>query len=330
MADAEASQAQRLRRAMIQQLESLKRAGVTVIGRAPPAEASSPQPRDSAAVGAAAPTRLAKTAESARSPRDQITPAAGPPAVTPPARPAVSTSETTHTPRTAAHAMPENPTPRSARAPAETTPSLFDQGPQGPKLSLEERSEALRVLGDEVAACEQCAELVAHRTQTVFGVGNPQTRLCFFGEAPGADEDRQGEPFVGRAGQLLNKIIEACGMRREDVYIMNVLKCRPPNNRDPAPSEVGNCRGFFERQLDILRPEFICCLGKPAMASLLGTPPSVSLGRMRGQFHRYRGSKVIVTYHPAYLLRNPAAKKDTWEDMKLLLSEMGLEIPKRN
>lgn len=291
MARAETPPPDRLRQAIVQQLKSLQRAGVTVIGRAaPPAES---------------------------------------PAVTPTTRPSAPPSGTTPPPLIAQTPMPQQPAPRPSRAPSEATASLFDQGPQGPKLSLDERIEALRVLRDEVAACEQCAELVSHRTQTVFGVGNPQTRLLFFGEAPGADEDRQGEPFVGRAGQLLNKIIDACGMRREDVYIMNVLKCRPPGNRDPAPSEVGNCRGFFERQLDILRPEFICCLGKPAMASLLGTPPSVSLGRMRGQFHRYRGSKVIVTYHPAYLLRNPAAKKDTWEDMKLLLKEMGLEVPGR-
>jgi DNA polymerase len=225
--------------------------------------------------------------------------------------------------------MAPKPASRPPRTRQETTLSLFEQGPQGPELSLEDRRQALQALGDEVAACERCADLVANRTQTVFGVGHPHPRLCFFGEAPGADEDRQGEPFVGRAGQLLNKIIEACGMRREDVYIMNVLKCRPPNNRDPAPAEADNCRGYFERQLDILRPEYICCLGKPAMVALLGTPPSVSLSRMRGQLHRYRGSKVLVTYHPAYLLRNPAAKRDTWEDMQLLMREMGIEIPKR-
>jgi DNA polymerase len=196
-------------------------------------------------------------------------------------------------------------------------------------MSIAERRQALQVLSKEVAGCQQCPELVANRSQTVFGVGHPQPRLCFVGEAPGADEDRQGEPFVGRAGQLLNKIIEACGMRREDVYIMNVLKCRPPGNRDPSPAEADNCRGFFDRQLEILRPEFICCLGKPAMMNLLGTSPSVSLGRMRGKFHDYRGSRVIVTYHPAYLLRNPAAKRDTWEDMQLLMREMGIEIPTR-
>jgi DNA polymerase len=271
-----------LRRALIQHLESLRRAGVTVVGRGPtPAK----------------------------------TPAPGPP--------------TAPTPQTGGSAMPDKPASKPLPTKADSTRSLFDQAPQGPVLSVEERRESLDQLSAEVARCTKCSELVAHRTQTVFGVGNPQPRLCFFGEAPGADEDRQGEPFVGRAGQLLNKIIEACGLRRGDVYILNVLKCRPPNNRDPAVEEVNNCRGFFERQMDILRPEFICCLGKPAMSSLLGTPPSMSLGRMRGRFHSFRGSKVLVTYHPAYLLRNPAAKRDTWEDMQLLMREMGLEIPKR-
>jgi DNA polymerase len=216
---------------------------------------------------------------------------------------------------------------RAAHRTPPASGSLFDQPASGAPLTLDQRSEALQVLSRQVAACTRCSELVAHRTQTVFGVGHPQPRLCFFGEAPGADEDRLGEPFVGRAGQLLNKIIEVCGMRREDVYILNVLKCRPPNNRDPAPDEVSNCRGYFERQLDILRPEFICCLGKPAMMALLNPPPSMSLGRMRGKFHRYRDSQVIVTYHPAYLLRNPAAKRDTWEDIQMLMREMGIEIP---
>jgi len=183
----------------------------------------------------------------------------------------------------------------------------------------------LRVLAEEVAGCVQCPELARARTQTVFGVGNPQPRLCFFGEAPGADEDRQGEPFVGRAGQLLTKIIEACTLRREEVYILNVLKCRPPGNRNPAMDEVANCRGFFEQQLEILRPEFICCLGLAATTALLDT--NQSIGRLRGRFHAYRDAKVVVTYHPAYLLRNPSAKRQTWEDVKMLMQEMGIEIP---
>jgi uracil-DNA glycosylase len=178
-----------------------------------------------------------------------------------------------------------------------------------------------------VRGCEQCRELATTRTQTVFGVGNPNARLCFMGEAPGADEDAQGEPFVGRAGQLLNKIIEACTLRREDVYILNTIKCRPPGNRNPLPTEVANCRDFLNRQLDIIQPEFICCLGSVAAQALLNTDSTI--GKMRKRFFNYRGSRVLCTYHPAYLLRNPAAKKDVWEDMQLLMTEMGIELPKK-
>ena len=149
-------------------------------------------------------------------------------------------------------------------------------------------------------------------------------RLCFLGEAPGADEDRQGEPFVGRAGQLLTKIIEACTLKREDVYILNVLKCRPPGNRTPLPHEVGNCRGFLDRQLQIIRPEYICCLGALAAQTLLQTDTPIS--RLRGSMQEYRGIQVMCTYHPAYLLRNPSAKREVWEDMKKLMAKMGIAL----
>jgi DNA polymerase len=182
----------------------------------------------------------------------------------------------------------------------------------------------LEVLREEVAACTRCAELATTRTQTVFGVGNPQARLCFIGEAPGADEDKQGEPFVGRGGQLLNKIFEACRLRREDVYICNVLRCRPPGNRNPSETEAANCRPFLDRQLALVAPEFICCLGAIAAQNLLGTTQTI--GKLRGSLHDYRGAKVVCTYHPAYLLRNPAAKKEAWEDMKFLMREMGVEL----
>jgi DNA polymerase len=183
----------------------------------------------------------------------------------------------------------------------------------------------LDALRQQVVGCTFCSDLVQNRTQTVFGVGNPQTRLCFLGEAPGADEDRLGQPFVGKAGQLLDRIIAACTLRREEVYILNVLKCRPPGNRTPLPDEVANCRGYFERQLEIIRPEFICCLGAVAAQSLLRT--TQSLGRLRGRFHDYRDSRVLVTYHPAYLLRSPNMKRAAWEDMKMLMREMGIEVP---
>jgi DNA polymerase len=167
--------------------------------------------------------------------------------------------------------------------------------------------------------------LAEKRTQTVFGAGNPQPRLCFLGEAPGADEDRQGEPFVGAAGQLLNKIIAACTLKREDVFILNVLKCRPPGNRTPLPDEVANCRTFFERQLEILQPEFICCLGAVAAQTLLRSTRPV--GQLRGKFHDYRGIRVVVTYHPSYLLRAPEMKRHTWDDMKMLMQAMGIPLP---
>lgn len=184
--------------------------------------------------------------------------------------------------------------------------------------------DTLEIIRAEVAACRACDELASTRTQTVFGVGNPHARLCFLGEAPGADEDKQGEPFVGRAGQLLTKIIEACTLSRSDVYILNVLKCRPPGNRNPLPHEVSNCRGFLNRQLELIRPEYICCLGTIAAQTLLET--DTPIGRMRGKFFDYRGISVMCTYHPAYLLRNPAAKKDVWEDMKVLMRRMGVEL----
>jgi uracil-DNA glycosylase family 4 len=211
--------------------------------------------------------------------------------------------------------QPEVPKQDSAHAPAKAKPAA---------LAPSDRLAALQVIQREVAACTRCGELASTRTQTVFGVGNPQARLCFVGEAPGADEDRQGEPFVGRAGQLLTKIIEACTLRREDVYILNVLKCRPPGNRTPLPPEVANCRGYLDRQLEIIRPAYICCLGLVASTTLLGVESSMA--KLRGKFHEYRGIPVICTYHPAYLLRNPPAKREVWEDMKTLLRQMGIEF----
>ena len=182
----------------------------------------------------------------------------------------------------------------------------------------------LEVLQAEVAQCTLCDELARTRTQTVFGTGNPQARLVLLGEAPGADEDRQGEPFVGRAGGLLNKILEACRLQRDEVYILNILKCRPPGNRNPTPDEAQNCRRYLERQLQLIEPEMICCMGAVAAQNLLDT--TTSIGRLRGEVHQYQGIGVVCTYHPAYLLRNPAAKAKTWDDMKLLMRQFGVEL----
>jgi DNA polymerase len=186
------------------------------------------------------------------------------------------------------------------------------------------RAAVLQVLAEQVMGCTQCAELASTRTQTVFGVGRVDARICFFGEAPGADEDASGEPFVGPAGQLLTKIIEACRLRREDVYILNVLKCRPPGNRTPLPDEVASCRGYFERQFQVIAPAYICCLGATAAKALLQTDESI--GRLRKRWFTYGSAKVICTYHPSYLLRNPEAKRDVWDDMKAMMADMGVDL----
>lgn len=206
------------------------------------------------------------------------------------------------------------------------SPAAFRRG-NGSGLPLAEREESLKVLQAEVENCRRCPALVSCRSRTVFGTGNLQPRLVFLGEAPGEEEDRTGVPFVGAAGQLLNKILAACDLKREEVYLLNTVKCRPPLNRNPAPEELDNCWEYTLRQLQILNPEFICCLGAVASKRLLQT--ELPLGKLRQRFHDFQGIKVLVTYHPAYLLRTDSAKKQTWEDMQMLLKEMGLEIPNR-
>lgn len=219
--------------------------------------------------------------------------------------------------------IPAPPPPAPAAAEFFTTPTALPSTPG-------DRRQELLVLAGQVAGCDRCSELFSTRTQTVFGVGPIDPDVCFIGEAPGADEDAKGEPFVGRAGQLLNKIIAACGFQRPDVYICNTLKCRPPNNRTPTPDERDNCRDYFDRQLALVRPKFIVCLGATAAKNVLNT--TLGIGRMRGRVHRYRDIPVVCTYHPSALLREESAggtamRKDTWEDMKLLLREMGRPIP---
>jgi uracil-DNA glycosylase len=165
-------------------------------------------------------------------------------------------------------------------------------------------------------ACTRCKLHTLGRTQVVFGVGNPEAALMFVGEAPGADEDLQGIPFVGKAGQLLTKIIEAIDLKRDDVYIANVIKCRPPQNRNPEPDEVASCEPFLFRQIDAIAPRVIVALGKFGAQTLLRTDEPIS--RLRGRVFDFRGAKLIPTFHPAYLLRNPPAKREVWEDMKLV------------
>lgn len=222
--------------------------------------------------------------------------------------------------------LPNGPPPEAPRA-AAPLPSLpvAEARPPAALTSTEERLAALDALRRRVAQCVRCPSLASSRTQTVFGVGPLDAELCFLGEAPGADEDRLGEPFVGAAGQLLNRIIAACGMAREQVYICNILRCRPPGNRLPQADEAANCREYLDETLALVRPKYITCLGACAAQNLLGTTQSV--GRLRGRFHDYNGIPVMVTYHPAYLLRNPAEKRAVWEDMKKLLARMGKPIP---
>lgn len=197
--------------------------------------------------------------------------------------------------------------------------------PKRSAATLEIRRQQLTELASCVAGCVRCPELARTRKQTVFGVGNPRAKVMFIGEAPGADEDRIGEPFVGRAGQLLTKIIEACGWKREEIYICNILRCRPPENRTPSETEAGNCREYLDGQIAIVDPDYIVCWGSCASQNLLAVKDSI--GSMRGRFFQHGRAQVLCTYHPSYLLRNPAAKKPVWEDMKLLLTKMGLTPP---
>lgn len=185
----------------------------------------------------------------------------------------------------------------------------------------------MKQLQAQVEACVKCSELSRCRTKTVFGVGNLHAELMFIGEAPGADEDEQGEPFVGRAGQLLTKIIEAMGYRREDVYIANVLKCRPPENRPPLPEEVVNCMPYLLAQIDAIQPKVMVALGATAVRSLLDV--QLGITKMRGNWYTFHGIPIMPTFHPAYLLRNPPAKKEVWDDMKTVLAKLGREAPRR-
>jgi len=180
-------------------------------------------------------------------------------------------------------------------------------------------TDSLESLKNEISSCKKCS-LHKTRHNIVLGSGDPNARLMFIGEAPGEDEDLQGLPFVGRAGQLLTKIIEAMGLKRSDVYIANILKCRPPNNRPPLPIEIIECENILKRQINMIKPKIICTLGKFASQTLLRTESTIS--NLRGNFKEYNGIKLMPTFHPAYLLRNPAGKKLVWLDMKKIMKEL--------
>lgn len=181
------------------------------------------------------------------------------------------------------------------------------------------KADALAALGEDVAKCTACA-LHETRTNPVFGSGDPDARLMFVGEAPGADEDKQGLPFVGRSGKLLTKMIEAMGFKREEVYIANVLKSRPPGNRDPKPDEVQACEPYLKRQIEIIKPLLICALGAHAAHTLLKT--DTPIGKLRGRFYDYNSVPLLATYHPAFLMRSPSYKKEAWKDLQLLIDEL--------
>lgn len=198
-----------------------------------------------------------------------------------------------------------------------------------------DKRQILASVRERVCACTKCAHLASSRTQTVFGVGNPDAEIVFVGEAPGADEDQQGEPFVGRAGQLLTKIIKAMGFAREDVYIANILKCRPDmpagsfGNRAPTPAEMQMCRPYLAEQINIIQPKVMVALGAVAVEGLLGTRGTMR--ELRGRWHSYQGTPLMITYHPAYLLRNqsPSEKRKVWEDMMQVLERLEKPISEK-
>ncbi len=205
---------------------------------------------------------------------------------------------------------------RRKQAPAMVSPIQTAKAPSA------NPAEALRLIREELGDCTRC-RLCEKRSKIVYGVGSPDARLMFVGEGPGADEDRRGEPFVGRAGQLLTRIIEAMGLTRSEVYIANVVKCRPPENRTPQADEIGTCSPYLFQQIAAIRPRALVCLGTPATQTLLGTRATIT--HLRGRFHEIAGINVMPTFHPAYLLRNPAAKKDVWEDMRQVMALLNTE-----
>ncbi len=219
---------------------------------------------------------------------------------------------------TSGPALPIASAAPAVNLPVAAGPSLFDAADK-----IE--GDTLERIREDIGDCKRC-RLHLHRHTIVFGTGNPKAKLVFVGEGPGADEDAQGLPFVGRAGKLLTQMIEAMGLRREDVYICNVVKCRPPENRTPERDEIATCSPFLTRQIDAIKPQVIVCLGSVAAQTLLATNQPIS--RFRGQWLEYRGSRLLATYHPAYLLRNPPAKSEVWKDLQKVMAVLGLQQKK--
>jgi uracil-DNA glycosylase len=193
------------------------------------------------------------------------------------------------------------------------------------RVPVAHRVEALQAIQEEIGDCTRCPLAYAGRRKIVFADGDPGARLMFVGEGPGADEDASGVPFVGKAGQLLNNMIQAMGLKREEVYIANIVKCRPPANRVPEPVEANTCSQFLLRQMDVVQPEVVVALGSTAATYLLGARRS--LAELRGRWHNCRGAKLVVTYHPAFLLRDPRQKGEAWKDLQMVMAELGLKAP---
>jgi uracil-DNA glycosylase family 4 len=223
--------------------------------------------------------------------------------------------------RASAPPRPAAPVPPAAEPPKSASPTV-----PGPASAGMPSGVSLQLIRDDIGECTRC-RLHEGRTHIVFGVGNPRAEVCFVGEGPGADEDAQGEPFVGRAGQLLNKMIEAMGFRRQEFYICNVVKCRPPNNRAPEPDEMETCSPFLRAQLRAIQPKVIVVLGKTAVQALLNDKSPIT--RLRGRWREYEGIALMPTFHPAYLLRSPGEKAKAWEDLKAVVKRLGRELPAR-
>jgi DNA polymerase len=255
-------------------------------------------------------------------------------------RPSSTSSRLLHQERHATPTCEETPLPKAAPkapptlaaaplAPPAKSPGLPLHAAPAPSLfeaSEKISGDTLPIVRADLGECTRC-KLHTMRHKIVFGDGSAAAKLVFVGEGPGADEDAQGLPFVGRAGKLLTQMIEAMGLKREQVYICNVVKCRPPGNRQPEKDEVDACSPFLFRQLDVIQPKVIVCLGATAFQTLLQTSRSIS--HYRGEWLDYRGYKMMATYHPAYLLRNPAAKSDVWKDLQKVMAELGLEVKKK-
>ena len=223
----------------------------------------------------------------------------------------------------------EEMSPRKSAAAVQEHPvSTFELLTPRPEAGASDPVRALKLIREDLGDCTRCRLHKQGRKQIVFGVGNPEADIMFIGEAPGADEDEQGEPFVGRAGQLLNNMIKAMGLRREDVYIANIIKCRPPSNRTPERDECETCSPFLMRQIEVINPKAIVALGAVAAKTLLAV--NSSMGELRGRWYEFRGTKLAVTYHPAFLLRDPRQKKETWKDLQMVMKELGLSAPEKS